>query len=143
MCAATSRARGHARMWPSDARARGRRNDTDVRSECQSLLPGRVHLLISEECCRDSGHTHTHPPRRRQPYRSDHPQTSRDASLLVPPVRPGTPRHLIRLLHPELPPWRETSAPRDRDQTGEGGYEFLPPSLASSSWTFRLSLWTS
>lgn len=45
-------------------------------------------------------------------------QTSCHASVRAPPLPSGTPRSLLRLLHPELPPRRETSAAGDRDQTG-------------------------
>ena len=45
-------------------------------------------------------------------------QTSCHASLRAPPVPSGTPRSLLRLLHPELPPRRETSAAGGHDQTG-------------------------
>lgn len=40
------------------------------------------------------------------------------ASLRAPPAPSGSPRSLLRLLHPELPPRREASAAGDRDQTG-------------------------
>lgn len=45
-------------------------------------------------------------------------QTSCHASVRAPPLPSGTPRSLLRLLHPELPPRREASAAGDRDQTG-------------------------
>lgn len=45
-------------------------------------------------------------------------QTSCHASVGAPPLPSGTPHSLLRLLHPELPPRRETSAAADREQTG-------------------------
>lgn len=45
-------------------------------------------------------------------------QTSCHASVRPPAVPAGAPRALLRLLHPELPPGRETSAAGERHQTG-------------------------
>lgn len=106
------------------ARARvARENDADVRYECQSRSSGHVHLLISEEN-RDISH-HILPRSRTYRCGRAHPQpASSDASLLVPPVRPGTPCVLLCLLHPELPPRREAGAARGWDQTGEDHYPF-------------------
>lgn len=70
--------------------------------------------------------------------------TSSDASLFVPTVRPGTPRPLLRLLHPELPPRREKSPAGDWDQTGEGHYPFchlLENHLRLSSFLFSWKSW--
>ena len=109
---------------PSRARACAhvaRENDADVKRECQSLPSGHVHLLISEEN-RDISHQSSAGHNR---CGRAHPQpASSDASLLVPPVRPGTHRALLRLLHPELPPRREAGAAGGWDQTGEDHYAF-------------------
>lgn len=45
-------------------------------------------------------------------------QTSCHASVRPPAVPAGARRALLRLLHPELPPGRETSAAGERHQTG-------------------------
>ncbi|KAM8885702.1 vasopressin-neurophysin 2-copeptin [Spinachia spinachia] len=68
-------------MWPSDARTRARRNDTDVRSECQWLVSGGVHLLISEE---SAGTADTHPPRRRDVSGANTPKRAAMPHSLFP-----------------------------------------------------------
>lgn len=55
-----------------------------------------------------------------------HTPTSNDASLPAPPVRPGTRRPLLRLLHPELPPGREESAAGGWEQTGLEHHPYIP-----------------
>lgn len=119
-CARPRRARAWPWFWPCAWRA-GERYDADVRRGCQSLLSGHSRALYK---WRDGdGHQSSGQPGggNLKAFRCaalTHTPTSSDASLPAPPVRPGTRRPLLRLLHPELPPGREESAAGGWKQTG-------------------------
>lgn len=112
-----ARARG-ARPWPSSARG-GKRGGTAAvlasDASVSSLLSARV-IKWRDGAGRQS---HGHPGFTASLTLLPSTQNaSSDASLPDPPLRPGTLRPLVRLLHPELPPWRQEGAAGGRQQTG-------------------------